>query len=428
MSKEIPIPDTKECVHSHCGVWACEPKAFDLMYQRVMNGSMPMINSSELAEKKSTPPKYETINGIAVIPLVGTSQKAESKYSDSFSTVSTRRMIRHAVADDSIRGIMLFETSPGGMFSGQNELGIEIAKANKVKPVRAYGEDVVASAAMWSASQAGYFSCNPTCLVGSIGTYSVVSDSSGAAEKAGIKVHVIATGDYKGAGVAGTKITDKQLEEMNKITTSINEFFLNAVSVGRNINMTVLKTIADGRCFIADEAVKLGLVDKVESWDDAMMNFAESIEDAEINELEPKERVIMENEQLNQFATIFGDASAMGYLKAGMSFEDAATKHIATLNGQISAMKAESITATEALATANASIKTLKTDTPLPADNATPPKSKSSEGDEDPIQAWDDAMSANVAAGMSVDESTDSIRSQTPAIYEAFVNAYNAGA
>ena len=56
----------------------------------------------------------------------------------------------------------------------------------------------------WSASQCTRIYANDMAIVGSIGTYGVVYDSSKMAEDVGIKVHVVRAGEMKGAGVAGT--------------------------------------------------------------------------------------------------------------------------------------------------------------------------------------------------------------------------------
>src|SRR5690606_31819803 len=128
---------------------------------------------------------------------------AMTKQGSSFggaSTVRTRRAIRSAAADKSVSAIMLLIDSPGGSVSGTSDLADDVANAKKKKPVYAYIEDTCCSAAYWVASQCSAIYANPTAIVGSIGTYMVVADYSRMAENAGVKVHCISTGKYKGAG------------------------------------------------------------------------------------------------------------------------------------------------------------------------------------------------------------------------------------
>src|SRR6185436_13049667 len=138
-----------------------------------------------------------------------------------------------AAADPSIKTILLLIDSPGGTIAGTAELADSVAAANKIKPVIAHADDQMASAAYWIASQCRMITSNRTALVGSIGTYVEVYDTSKMYENAGVKVHMISTGPHKGALVDGTPVTDDQLAEVQKLVDSLNRHFLAAVSAGR---------------------------------------------------------------------------------------------------------------------------------------------------------------------------------------------------
>ncbi len=106
-------------------------------------------------------------------------------------------------------------------------------------------------------------------MIGSIGTYAVVSDMSGMAEQAGVKVHVVRAGEFKGTGVPGTEVTDEQLSEVQRLIDSRNDFFLRAVSAGRNMPIAQVRELADGRVHPAKEALSLNLIDSISSFDAA---------------------------------------------------------------------------------------------------------------------------------------------------------------
>ena len=78
--------------------------------------------------------------------------------------------------------------------------------ANKIrdlaKPTMAYTDSEMASAAYWIASAADKVVASPSSTVGSVGVYMVVADYSKAAEAQGIKMVVIKSGKFKGAGIA----------------------------------------------------------------------------------------------------------------------------------------------------------------------------------------------------------------------------------
>jgi protease-4 len=106
--------------------------------------------------------------------------------------------------------------------------------------------------------------------IGSIGVIGVLEDSTGAAEQAGIEVHVITTGPFKGMGIPGTPVTDAHLGEAQRLVDGIFSHFKGDVSRGRGLSGKALDAVSDGRVFLADQAKRLGLIDEVQSLDTAL--------------------------------------------------------------------------------------------------------------------------------------------------------------
>ena len=206
-----------------------------------------------------------TAAGTAIIPIIGVMTKGESMFTmfgAGTSSLATRQAVRAAVADESVSSILLFVDSPGGEVAGIDELAEEVRAANREKPVFAFVEDEGASAAVWVASQAQQVFSNKMAAVGSIGVFAVVTDASQAMEEAGVKVHVISTGDFKG-GAFGAEVSEGKLAEVQRMVDAINVEFKGAVKKGRSMTAKAVDAIADGRMFTAPEAQSLGLTDGV---------------------------------------------------------------------------------------------------------------------------------------------------------------------
>lgn len=216
-----------------------------------------------------------TDGGVAQIRISGPMMKYYSSMSSNASTVFARRQVRQASNDPDVAGIILVIDSPGGTVAGTMDLAQEVAKAAERKPVHAFIEDLTASAAFWVASQASkVFANNATALVGSIGTYAVLYDYSKQAEQLGVAVHVIRAGEFKGAGVPGTEVTQEQIENVQRIVNAANAEFLNGVANGRGLSMEEVQKIADGRVHPAAEAVEFGLVDAVQSYEKTVVGLS----------------------------------------------------------------------------------------------------------------------------------------------------------
>lgn len=217
-----------------------------------------------------------TAQGVAIIPVIGVMTKGSNKFGTS--TNQARRALSQATNDPSVKAIMLHFDTPGGSFAGSDEFAADVAKAATIKPLAAHADDLVASAGMYVASQAPRLTLNAAGEAGSIGTYTVVYDSSGAAEMQGVKVHLITTGANKGVGADGVPINEPQLARIQSLVNQAQSFFSAAIAKGRNLSKSQVDSlVSDGGTWFAKEAKQLGLIDAVESYDVALEKLAARI-------------------------------------------------------------------------------------------------------------------------------------------------------
>ena len=267
---------TQKCAAMHLDVWSVKSDCLRAMVEGVKSGII--IADADRANRPYTVEGYPYIvsDGIAIINLEGTLMKQWSKYGGT-STTWARAAIRDADKNDDIGGTMIHIDSPGGTAAGTAELGDDIR--NTKKPIHAHISDLGASAGYWPASQADHISINRTGFSGSIGTYAVIEDTSGYAEMNGIKVHVLSTGKYKGAGVEGTEITEEHLAEWQDVVDKHFKHFANAVRKGRSQLRAKanFNKVSDGRVFDSKDSVNFGLVDRIESFDTAIIRLKKSI-------------------------------------------------------------------------------------------------------------------------------------------------------
>jgi signal peptide peptidase SppA len=247
--------------------WAMEPRNLEAFLGDVecAQGMLAVEGMVPTEDTQGSKPALNVRDGVAHIAIDGPMLKRVSSVLKMFgvratSTVDVGDDIDRALADESVKSIMLDVDSPGGIVSGVSELADKIAAADRVKPVSAHATDMMASAALWVASQARTISANPSCMAGSLGVYNVMVDESGAAAKQGSKVHVIASSPLKGAGVRGSVITDEQLADSKRLVDGYASMFVDAVSRGRRMDAAPLAT---GQVWLAADAVSRGLVDHV---------------------------------------------------------------------------------------------------------------------------------------------------------------------
>jgi signal peptide peptidase SppA len=280
------------------GLWAIENSAGRALWEQIQRLELH-VHAQEHAQVTALPADsrraaYQVRDGVAVIPLEGTLLKHRSSLGGT-SLVETRRAIRAALDDPKVSSVLIHVDSPGGTVAGTGDLADEVYRARTRKPVTAYIEDLGASAAYWIASQAERVWINPTGLAGSIGVFAVVEDTSGAYEQLHVQVHVLRSGEFKGAGTEGAPVTAAHLAEFQRQVDGLASAFLAAVARGRGRELTAVAHLGDGRLHLAQESLALGLVDQVGTLDAAIDELRQRAQ-ARQRHLSSKERAMSESE------------------------------------------------------------------------------------------------------------------------------------
>lgn len=255
--------------------WAMEPSHLHRFVERLA-ASVEGANvlEHEAARRAAFPvdegPGYTVDGGVAVVPVRGVILRTVPGWFAWFdvsatSTVRTREALSAALDDPSVDGIVLAVDSPGGTVSGLQELADAVHAVRGKKPIVAQVDGLCASAAYWIASQADAIHATADSLSGSIGVYRVAYDYSRMLDAAGVRTNVISSHPLKGAGVFGAPLTDAQREDMQREINGFAALFRDAVQRGRGLSPEAVGAVATGQCWLALDAVALGLVDKVQT-------------------------------------------------------------------------------------------------------------------------------------------------------------------
>ncbi len=160
-----------------------------------------------------------------------------------------------AKADTSVRAAVLYVRSPGGNCVGCTEIYDLVSDLAATKPVIAYTDAMMCSAAYYIASAASFIYASKTAAVGSIGTIYTLCDASEALKAMGVRVFQIASGDLKG-GSAEAGYTPAQIADLERVIADYFEAFSSDVRKKRTISDDAMR----GQWFKADKA-PTGLVD-----------------------------------------------------------------------------------------------------------------------------------------------------------------------
>jgi signal peptide peptidase SppA len=244
--------------------WAIAPEAMD----GIIGLAMDMAAGKLFTLPQSEAPQsiMSVADGVATIsitgPLLPTTDEFDRVMLGATSLDEVRSTVESAAADPAVTSIVLNIDSPGGTVRGTPEAADAIYEASKVKPVRAHTSGTMASAAYWLGSQATSVSMTRSASVGSIGVMVPHIDQSKRAEMLGVKVELFTTGKFKAAGFPGTSLTESQRELIQERINQVFGEFKSAVTrQGRKIPAEAMQ----GQTFYGPQAESLGLATVVRS-------------------------------------------------------------------------------------------------------------------------------------------------------------------
>ncbi|MEF1173473.1 S49 family peptidase, partial [Vibrio sinaloensis] len=145
------------------------------------------------------------------------------------------------------------------------------------KPVVASMSSLAASGGYWISMSADRIVAQPTTLTGSIGIFSVITTFEKGLNELGVYTDGVGTSPFSDVGVT-TGLSEGAAEAFQLGIEHGYKRFTQLVSDNRNISLTQLDNIAQGRVWTGQDAMKFGLVDSIGDFDDAVSLAAELAE------------------------------------------------------------------------------------------------------------------------------------------------------
>ncbi len=222
-----------------------------------------------------SPTANQSAGGVAVLDLFGViaqRMNALEQVSGGTSTEQFGAAFDAAIADPDIETIVLNVDSPGGAVTGVPELAAKIRDARGKKRIIAVAHPLMASAAVWIGVQADEVVAQPTAQIGSIGVMAIHTDRSGADEQAGIKRTVIKSAEFKGE-LQGP-LTEAAQEHAQERVNKLHRQFVAAVADARGVaEAAVERDFGRGRLLLADEALSVGLIDRIATFQEVLQEL-----------------------------------------------------------------------------------------------------------------------------------------------------------
>ena len=237
----------------------------DELRSRLNIGKRDKIEFVSLDKYNDVPVKNFTISEdkIAVVYAQGDIVDGKGN-NDEIGGDRFAQTLRELRNNDAVKAVVLRVNSPGGSGLASDVIWREVGLLKAKKPV-------IVSMGDYAASGGYYISCNatkivaePTTLTGSIGVFGILPNLKKLwNDKLSITFDGVGTGKFSDFGDINRPLNDEEKLVIQNEIDSFYHTFKSRVADGRHINIDTVQSIAQGRVWIGDQAVKLGLVDTI---------------------------------------------------------------------------------------------------------------------------------------------------------------------
>jgi len=191
---------------------------------------------------------------------------------NSIASDDYRALIQKIRNDESIDAVVLRVNSPGGSSLASDIIWREIDLLKKEKPVIVSMGNLAASGGYYIACGADSIFADANTITGSIGVFSVIPNVEGFMKnKLGITFDRVKTATYADMPSATRPLNLVEQNFLQAGVDSIYHTFKSRVAVGRKKNIEYIDSIAQGRVWTGSDAIKVGLVDKIGTLNDAIV-------------------------------------------------------------------------------------------------------------------------------------------------------------
>lgn len=232
--------------------------------------------------------KIEKNNKIAIVYAEGTIvSERGTNVENQIIPKEIKEKLEKADKLPNVKGIVLRINSPGGSALA-SDIIYEAVK-NVKKPVYISMGGVAASGGYYIASAGDKIYSDNATLTGSIGVVSIIPDVSKLVDKIGVNFEEITNGKYTNMYDITKPLSEEEKEKIYKSSLNGYKEFIKKVATGRKMTEEEVEKIAGGRVWLGEEALEIGLVDKIGGIEKTISDLAKDLNLEEYDVIESLE-------------------------------------------------------------------------------------------------------------------------------------------
>lgn len=232
-----------------------------------------LVSTTSMTNVKRQEKKSE--NKIAIVYAEG---EITDDSGDGIVGTKMVKTLKDVYKADDVKAVVLRVNSPGGSANASEQIWHAVRMLQqKGLPVVVSMGDLAASGGYYISCEADYIFAQPNTLTGSIGIFGTVPCGAKLMERIGLDVDGLSTNKHSSLEnnmvCKGMNAEEKAL--MQAMVERGYDLFTSRCAEGRHMSQDEIKKIGEGRVWLGQKALEIGLVDSLGGMNDAINKAAE---------------------------------------------------------------------------------------------------------------------------------------------------------
>jgi protease-4 len=222
-------------------------------------------------------------DSIAVLHLSGVIVDGSKEVPGSIVAGPTVELIRRLATDDHVQAMVVRVNSPGGSGTASEAILLALRELAATKPVIVSMGWVAASGGYYVSMVGDEVLAEHNTITGSIGVFGMRPNVGTLARRVGVRQEVVALDDSAALSDVFRPLQDAQMAQIEGYVRDFYGHFRKRIlEARRNLTDETLLAVAGGRVWTGQQALGLGLVDRLGGLDDAITTLKKKLGDDEL--------------------------------------------------------------------------------------------------------------------------------------------------
>lgn len=270
------VAPAEDYISSHLADRLVYADEMDSVLTRLAGKDYKLVSTAKMSNVKKA--KSSAKDKIGILYLDG---QIYSEEGDGIVDTKVLKTIKKMHKEKDLKAVVLRVNSPGGSADASEQIhhAVQTLQAKGLPVVVSMG-DYAASGGYYISCEADYIYAEPNTLTGSIGIFGTIPNMKKLREKIGLDVDCVTTNRH--SAMNSNLVLHGMNPEEQKIMQDMIErgydLFTRRCAEGRHLTQDSIKAIGEGRVWLGQDALNIGLVDALGNMDDAIKKAAQLAE------------------------------------------------------------------------------------------------------------------------------------------------------